>query len=187
MRAKVAIPLLLAGIFAVLLVVVARPKSSAPANHPAQAATGDSIPKTGPVGHLEALANFSPPKPGKNSPATGEATGDSAIADNGDYEIYVADRITELENLGMTGNPDSLAGIESDFDNRNPRIQKAAVAAAVQFRSRDAIPALEDACRHLDDPGQKINIQKAIDFLELPAPGETHNATASAGGGNNGN
>jgi hypothetical protein len=187
MRAKVAIPLLLVGIMAVLLVLVPRPKPSAPGLQPAQATTGDSLPKTSSVGHLAALSNSSPAEPRENSTASGVATGDSADAQNGDYEVYVANRVTELEKLGMTDDPNSLAEIESEFDNRDPRIQKAAVAAAVQFGSRDAIPALQEAYQHLDDPGQKVNIQKAIDFLKLPSLGETGNAAASAGGGNSGN
>lgn len=142
------------------------------------------MPKTSSVGHSEALSNSSPTRPEENSTATEVATDDSA---NADYEVYVVNRTTELENLGMTDDPNSLAEIESEFDNRDPRIQEAAVAAAVQFGSRDAIPALQDAYRHFDDPEQKINIQKAIDFLELPPLGETANATASVGGGNNGN
>jgi hypothetical protein len=185
MRAKVVIPLLLVGIMAVLLVFVVRPKNSVISSQPAQvtSAANDSTPKTNPVG----FSNSSLTGPGKNSTATEVATDDSANAENGDYEVYVVNRITELENLGMANDPNSLAEIESEFDNRDPRIQTAAVAAAVQFGSRDAIPALQDAYRHFDDPGQKINIQKAIDFLKLPTLGETANATASASSSNNGN
>jgi hypothetical protein len=188
MRAKVVIPLLLVGILAVFLAVMARPKGSTPdGNQPGPALTGNSLPGINPVEHPETLAKSSPPGPEKSPAATGFATGDSADTENGDYEVYVANRITELENLGMTGNPNSLAGIESEFDNRDPRIQKAAVAAAVQFGSPDAIPALQDAYRHLDDPAQKVNIQKAIDFLKLPSLSAAGNATASTGAGNNGN
>jgi hypothetical protein len=186
MRAKVVIPLLVVGIIAVLLLVVARPKSSALGSQPAQVTTtaGDSMPKTTSARHLEDISNFSPVRPEGNPTASEVATDDSA---NADYEVYVINRTTELENLGMTDDPNSLATIESEFDNRDPRIQKAAVAAAVQFGSRDAIPALQDAYRHFDDPGQKVNIQKAIDFLELPAMDLTANTTILSNGGDDGN
>jgi hypothetical protein len=187
MRAKVVIPLLLAGIFAVLLPFIIRPKSSAASDQPAQATSGNATPETNPAGHWEAPANFSTARPEIKSTASEVATDDSADTENGNYEVYVVNRVAELENLGMTDDPNSLAEIESEFDNRDPRIQTAAVAAAVQFGSRDAIPALQDAYRHFDDPEQKINIQKAIDFLKLPTLSETANATASAGGGNDGN
>ena len=181
MRAKVVIPLLLVGIMAVLLVFVARPKSSALSSQPARVtiAAGDSTPKTNPV--------FSPAHPEKNSKASEATTDDSANSGNANYEVYVVNRTSELENLGMADDPNSLAEIESELDNRDPRIQKAAVAAAVQFGSRDAIPALQDAYRHFDDPEQKVNIQKAIDFLELPTMAETANATTPSNGGSDGN
>ena len=181
MRAKVVIPLLLVGIITVLLVFVTRPKSSALSSQPAQVtiAAGDSTPKSNPV--------FSPARPEKNLTASEETTDDSANSGNADYEVYVVNRTAELENLGMTDDPNSLAEIESELDNRDPRIQKAAVAATVQFGSRDAIPALQDAYRHFDDPEQKVNIQKAIDFLELPTMAETANATTSSNGGGDGN
>jgi hypothetical protein len=189
MRAKVVIPLLLVGIITVLLVFVARPKNSAARNQPAQVtiAASDSTPKNNPVRHLEDISNFSPARPEKNLTASEETTNDSTNAENVDYEVYVVNRITELENLGMTDDPNSLAEIESEFDNRDQQIQKAAVAAAVQFGNRDAIPALQDAYRHFDDPEQKVNIQKAIDFLELPTMAETANATTPSNGGGDGN
>jgi hypothetical protein len=189
MRAKVVIPLLLAGIIALFLVFAARPKSSALSNQQAQAtiAAGDSTSKASPVRHLEDISNFSPARPEKNWGASVATTDDSAGAENTDYEVYVVNRISELQNLGMTDDPNSLAEIESELDNRDQQIQKAAVAAAVQFGSRDAIPALQDAYRHFDDPEQKVNIQKAIDFLELPTMAETANATTPSNGGGDGN
>jgi hypothetical protein len=189
MRAKVVIPLLLVGIITVLLVFVARPKSSASSSQPAQAtiAGSDSASKANPSPYLEDTSNFSLARPEKNLTASETTTDDSASAENTDYEVYVVNRISELENLGMTDDPNSLAEIESEFDNRDQQIQKAAVAAAVQFGSRDAIPALQDAYRHFDDPEQKVNIQKAIDFLELPAMAETAHATTPSNDGGDGN
>ena len=108
MRAKVVIPLLVVGIIAVLLLVVARPKSSALGSQPAQVTTtaGDSMPKTTSARHLEDISNFSPVRPEGNPTASEVATDDSA---NADYEVYVINRTTELENLVMTDDPNSLA------------------------------------------------------------------------------
>jgi hypothetical protein len=184
MRAKVVIPLLLVGIVAVLLAFVVRPKDSALSSQLAQVTitASNSASKANPVRCLEDISNFSPARPEKNSTTSEVTTDDSANAENINYEVYAVNRIAELENLGMTDDSNSLAEIESEFDNRDPQIQKAAVAAAIQFGSRDAIPALQDAYRHFDDPEQKINIQKAIDFLELPSVVEANNITASASG-----
>jgi HEAT repeat protein len=111
----------------------------------------------------------------ESNPGADLTADNSAAAEN---ENYVANRIAELEDLAMTDDSSSLATIESELDSREPRIQEAAVAATIQFGSRDAIPALRAAYGHLDDPGQKVNIQMAIDFLELPTLSETANATA---------
>ncbi len=186
MRVKVAIPLLLAGIFAVLLAYLTRPKNPAPNNSAAQAAmtVGQSTPKTSFAQNLGIPSSLLLTPTEKNMPESNITTDDSVNEEN---EDYVSNRISELEDLGMTDDPHSLAEIESEFDNRDPRIQKAAVAAAIQFGSRDAIPALQDAYRHFDDPEQKLNIQKAIDFLELPSMAEAGNATAAASGSNSGN
>ena len=189
MRAKIVIPLLLVGIMAVFLLFVVRLKNSAASSQPAQVtiAANDSTPKTNPPLDLEDVSNFSPARPEKNLTASEATTDDSANSGNANYEVYVVNRTSELENLGMTDDPNSLAEIESELDNRDQQIQKAAVAAAVQFGSRDAIPALQDAYRHFDDPEQKVNIQKAIDFLELPTMAETANATTPSNGGGDGN
>lgn len=180
MRVKVVIQLLLVGVVVILLAFVIRPKNSAISSQPAQAATGDSTPKTktDTVGHSEAFSNSSLVATGNKSPEPNVANDDT---ENAEYEIYVVNRTTELENLGMMNDSNSLAEIESEFDSRDPRIQKAAVDAAVQFGSRDAIPALQDAYNHFDDPEQKIGIQKAIDFLKLPS---MNKAMVSAGGDN---
>jgi hypothetical protein len=96
----------------------------------------------------------------------------SKDSNSADYEIFVANRIHELQNLAMTGDPNSLTMITSELDNRDPRIWKAALSATIQFGSQDAIPALQDAYAHTDDPQEKIGIQKAIAFLRLPSMSE---------------
>jgi hypothetical protein len=184
MRAKVVIPLLLGGLFVVLLPFVVRPKHPASGSLTASAmlAAKASAPGTGPAGQWG--PDHSPASPTKNQPdlnvATEAGTDESPAAK---YEDYVSQRLSELEALGMTGDANSLITIESELDSRDPRIQAAAVSAAVQFGSRGAIPALQDAYGHTDDPAQKLNIRKAIEFLELPSESEAANANPPAGDG----
>jgi HEAT repeat protein len=83
-------------------------------------------------------------------------------------EAYVAKRIEELQDLGMENDSDSLDTILSELTNRDPRIREAAVDAAVQFGSRDAIPKLEDAAAQTEDAKEKAAILDAIEFLKLP-------------------
>src|ERR1700685_4106189 len=120
MRAKVAIPLLLAGIFSLLLPFIVRSKNPVANVQAAQAAVAasQSTPKTGLAQHAAISSSHL-----LGSPETNITRDDPA---NDENENYVATRINELEDLGMTDNPDSLVAIESEFDNRDPRIQKAA-------------------------------------------------------------
>jgi hypothetical protein len=83
-------------------------------------------------------------------------------------EAYIATRVAELQDLGMENDSASLDTILSELNNRNPGIRKAAVAAAVQFGSRDAIPKLTDAATQTDDSEEKSAILEAINFLKLP-------------------
>jgi hypothetical protein len=101
-------------------------------------------------------------------------------------ENYVAGRVAELHDLAMTDDSNSLVVIISELDSRDPRIRKAALDATVQFGSRDAIPALQDELNRTDEPEEKVDLQKAIDFLALPTMSEAANAQAdeSGGGGN---
>lgn len=175
MRAKVAIPLLLMGIFALLLPFITRPKLPMADVQTTQAAVaiGQPTPQTTFIHQVEISSHRLPAPAGETVMESNTVTDDSATEEN---ENYVENRMNELENLGMTDDPGSLVTIESEFDSREPRIQKAAVAAAIQFGSRDAIPALQEAYLRFDDPGQKLDIKKAIDFLELPSMAEVNKA-----------
>ena len=96
-------------------------------------------------------------------------------------EAHVAERIVVLQDLGMEDDPASLETILSELNNRDPSIREAAVQAAVQFGSRDAIPRLQDAADRADDPEEKSAILEAIEFLKLPTLSEAvKQATQSA-------
>lgn len=100
-------------------------------------------------------------------------------------EAYVAARSAELMDLAMNDDSDSLTTILSELANRNPKIRQAAVEAAVQFHSRDAIPRLQDAALQTNDAKERAAIQEAIEFLKLPTLTEVlqEQARQAAGGG----
>lgn len=115
------------------------------------------------------------------------ADSDEGMADTPEakQEAYVAKRIEELQDLGMENDTDSLNTILSELTNRDPRVREAAVDAAVQFGSRDAIPKLEDAAAQTEDPKEKSAILDAIEFLKLPTLTEAmeqKNQTAPSSG-----
>jgi type VI protein secretion system component VasK len=84
------------------------------------------------------------------------------------HEARVSERVAELQDLAMNNDPASLNSILSALGDSDAPVRKAAVEAAVQFGSRDAIPALQDAAMQTEDPQEKIDLLKAVEFLKLP-------------------
>lgn len=85
-----------------------------------------------------------------------------------DHDTYVLKTRGELSELGMQNDPESLKKILSELENPEPEIRKAALTATLDFGSKDAIPTLQNELNWATDPQEKVDIQKAIDFLELP-------------------
>ena len=113
------------------------------------------------------------PKESASPPlAAREATSDSddpmKETPEAKHEAYVAKRVAELQDLGMENDSASLDTILSELDNGEASIRQAAVEAAVQFGSRDAIPRLTQAATQVNDPKEKAAILDAIEFLNLP-------------------
>jgi HEAT repeat protein len=77
-------------------------------------------------------------------------------------------RVAELTEMATTRQANSLDTILSELSNRSAEIRRAALAATVEFGDRSAIPALKEAMTSNPDPQEKVNIQKAIAFLQLP-------------------
>jgi hypothetical protein len=92
----------------------------------------------------------------------------SSAASVPDHATYVVARKAALGALATTGNPAGLQTISSELNNPDPEIRRAALLAAVDFGSQDAIPALQYQLEWTSDPQEKVNIQKAIAFLQLP-------------------
>jgi hypothetical protein len=84
------------------------------------------------------------------------------------HEAQVNERIAELQDLAMNNDPASLNTILSALGDSDAPVRKTAVEAAVQFGSRDAIPALQDAAAQTEDPQEKIDVLKAVEFLKIP-------------------
>ena len=106
-----------------------------------------------------------------NRPDQSPGTEPNALQEQ--HEAYVESRIAELMELGMKDDSTSLETILGELTNRDPEIRKAALDAAVQFGSRDAIPKLMDAASQTDDSKEKTEILEAVEFLKLPSLSET--------------
>lgn len=93
----------------------------------------------------------------------------STFASEDAHKAYVEQRSSQLMDLAMNDDRTSLDTILSELTNRDPEIRKAALEAAIQFGSRDAIPKLADAASQTDDPNEKAALNDAIEFLKLPS------------------
>jgi hypothetical protein len=93
-----------------------------------------------------------------------------------DHDTYVTERKAQLEELGSTDDPANLKIILSEMENSEPEIRQAALSASIQFGSPDAIPTLQHERDWATDPQEKVDIQKAIDFLQLPKFGSDSGA-----------
>lgn len=84
----------------------------------------------------------------------------------------IENQIEALTEASMQSDSKSFQLIVGAFTNAEMEIRKAAVEAAIQFGSRDAIPFLEDAAEKTDNAREKVEILDAIDFLKLPTLSE---------------
>jgi hypothetical protein len=74
--------------------------------------------------------------------------------------------------LALNNDSASLKIILAELGNPNRAIRNAALQAAVQFGSRDAIPSLRQATAQVDDSDEKAELLQAIEFLKLPSLSE---------------
>jgi len=179
MRPKVVLTVLALGLVVLVSVLLLR--------KPAPASSGEPVAETAVSDHPAPVA---PARPRHDKAAETNAILEKEMAtivaagvENIDsmtpeekHQAYVEARVQELLDLGMEEDNDSLNIILSELTSPDEDIRKAAVEAATQFGSRDAIPALTIAGQQLDDPEEKAAIKEAIEFLKLPKFGET-NAT----------
>jgi len=117
-----------------------------------------------------ALTNYSRPETEASQATPSEPPAEDSPAAR--QEAYALNRINELLDLSTHDDRDSLNVILSELTNRDPRIRQAALEAATQFGSRDAIPSLEDAITQIDDVQEKAALAKAIEFLRAPTLAE---------------
>jgi HEAT repeat protein len=165
MRAKVIIPVLALASLILLLAGLAHFGGSAPSQQPQEpgmaadsASAARAIPVQ-PVFHQVAVV-----MPAQHS-ALPEI--DPAIMEEQRLEAG-RQRVAELRDWATRREPNSLNTILSELSNPDAGIRRAALAAAMEFGDRSAIPALQEALESNSDPQDKVSLQRAIAFLQLP-------------------
>jgi hypothetical protein len=161
MRFKVILPAFVVAILILLPAIYLRHASVSPPPAPPAADQTSASPAPQPSPHLELIPSRSE---NRLPPPQDEAADTSAP----DHPAYVVERKSELLQLGMSDDPADLKTILSELNNPDPEIRKTALIATVDFGSQDAIPTLKNEVMWTDDPQEKIDLQSAIDFLQLP-------------------
>jgi HEAT repeat protein len=124
-----------------------------------------------------AFPTISPTAPHRNVGATRSLGPLPAQEDAGadlnspNHSDYVEKRKGELMDLAASDDPAALRTILGELNNKDADIRKTALAAAVEVGSPDAIPTLRNQMAWAEDPQEKVDIQSAIEFLQLP-PGD---------------
>jgi hypothetical protein len=109
--------------------------------------------------------SWSPPVP-VSAPAPGPVAAQPVTPEKREAAIESEkDRLAALE---MNDDAGSLSNILADLNSPEKEIRMAAIEAAVQFRSTNAIPVLQNAAANDQDVEEKIALLKAVDFLASP-------------------
>jgi len=182
MKPKIAIPILVLALLAVLWLLLNR-QPGAPLSDPATRSEDKNSADATASALLSARALDSETRSNSlaGTAVAPELAKPSAAGAAAAHETYVTERVSELGDLGMADDSASLDTILSELTNRDPEIRKAAVEAAVQFGSRDAIPKLADAALQTDDAHEKAALTDAIEFLKLPSLSEVEAQSRTQG------
>jgi hypothetical protein len=89
-----------------------------------------------------------------------------------EHEAWVDDKADELVKLSWTEDSDSLKRILAELENPEEEIRKAALKAAANFGSRDAIPYLESLVATSTDAEEKIALIQTAEQLKMPTAAE---------------
>lgn len=85
-----------------------------------------------------------------------------------EHRAWLKDRGEVLMDISWNDDKESLDAILAELSNPDPEIRSAALAATLNFSSRDAIPRLETVALATDDPLERKKLQDAAAHLKLP-------------------
>ncbi|MEI7533841.1 MAG: HEAT repeat domain-containing protein [Verrucomicrobiae bacterium] len=85
------------------------------------------------------------------------------------HKKNIRDTTARLTSLSMNDDQASLDAILVELKNPDKEIRTAALSATVQFNDRSAIPALQKIADETEDPDEKVEILKAIDYMKQPS------------------
>jgi hypothetical protein len=156
MRPKIVIIILVAGLAGVIGILLIKHRGAPPpaAAPIAIAEAKPAAPQTAP-----AITNVPPPAP---APATNTLTPEQR-------QTAIDAETARLQQWSMNDDPASLSSILADLTNSEKEIREAAIEAAEQFGSTNAIPILKNLAANDADPKEKAALLDAANFISLPS------------------
>ena len=171
MRPKIAGVILLVGLIGVLGIYLSKRPAPRPAP-PAPAAT------TAAATQKPHRVNVRTKPPSTNHVFVMKPVPPPASLQTNDPEEYrremIAAEVDHLQDLEVRDDPQALQDILAQLTNSEREVRWAAVESAIQFGSRDAIPALKAAAAQTTDPEEKKHLLDSADYLALPSWTEYH-------------
>jgi hypothetical protein len=173
MRPKIVILILLAGLAAVTGILLIKHRGAPP---PAVAPiaiteTKPAAPQTAP-----AITNIPPPAP---APVAAAPVATNTLTPE-QRQAAIDAETDRLQQWSMNDDPASLSSILADLTNPEKAVRKAAIEAAEQFGSTNAIPILKNLAAKDEDPEEKAALLEAAHFLSLPSIFEVGNSITPA-------
>jgi hypothetical protein len=128
---------------------------------------GNVAPSPAPPPASNVVASVAPPP--VPAPAPIPAAPASTITLTPEQRQAAIDAETDrLQEWSMNDDPASLSNILADLTNSEKEIRDAAIEAAKQFGSTNAIPTLKAVAANTTDPEEQIALLEAANFLSLP-------------------
>ena len=157
MRPKIVILILLAGLASVTVILLIKHRMSPP-----PMAAPIAIKETKPAAPQTALTITNVPPPAPAPVATNTLTPEQRQA-------AIDAETDRLQQWSMNDDSASLSSILADLTNSEKEIRKAAIEAAEQFGSTNAIPTLKAVAANTTDTDEQIALLEAANFLSLPS------------------
>ena len=163
MRLKIVSLILLAGLAGVIGILLIKQPQGAPPPAAAPIAiteTKPAAPQTAPV-----ITNVPPPA---TAPVAAAPVATNALTPE-QRQAAIDAETDRLQQWSMNDDRASLSSILADLTNSEKEVRKAAIEAAEQFGSTNAIPILKNLAANDEDPEEKAALLEAANFISLPS------------------
>ena len=122
------------------------------------------VPPTTETPATSEVVNASPPPMPLSQP-----TAPPHVLTDEERQSAIDAEVSRLQDWSMNDDPASLSNILADLTSPEKDIREAAIEAAKQFGSTNAIPALKTAAVNSTNTDEQIEMLQAAEFLTLPS------------------